>query len=132
MKYITTLKKPTFLYWLVRIVLFIIIWLGFIYLTAEYQFLKDKEGALYWWVGGLYTTIILLVSYIGIDCIARKRGWGEKSLWNLWLSVVIFSLIISYVLLPVTLVTLFSPIIIPIFIVYILIFGFLFFSIKSK
>lgn len=130
MNYFNSLKNHNFAHWLSRVILFVLIWIGFIYLTSNYYISKDSEGAGYWLVYGLFATLLVLPLYVAADYIAKKRKWDNKSLWYLWISAIITVLVTSYFWILVTSFILFAGFIV--FPIYIIIFTVIIRSIKFK
>ena len=97
MNLLNSLKKPAFLSWLARTILFSLIWVGFIWLSATYQNSKypGDDGPIYYYLSGILATLPMLGLYIFADYKFKKRKWNEKSLWKLWLFVVSVALITS-------------------------------------
>lgn len=116
----------------IRSILLIITWVLFIHIKAKYLYKNNDEGVAYLFVGGLYATVLVFGWYLIAEYIARKRGWNEKSLWQLWLCTTIFFLIISDILAMVALVITVSTPLVYLLPVYALIITVLLVSIKIK
>lgn len=97
MKYIDAIKSSAFLHWLARVVLFIFIWIGFVWITASYEDSKypTDDGPWYYFYAGLSATVLVSGLYIFADYKYRKLKWNDKSLWRLWVLAIIFALITS-------------------------------------